>query len=397
MTARLGRAAGLALALSWAAPAAAARSMVATPEELASLEGGSWSAAERSGAVQLGVHPQFVRDCRAGLDLIFKRDYRGSRSAFANLDRTWTDANVAAVADALVWQAVMLENWDFSQAAQWKAASGIAREKLTKALEKPGNDAWEHFLLGATAGIESIQAAREERYLPALSLAFEAIDHIETAREVKPGFIDVKLADGLYNYWRTVLTKKSRLLPDFGDQRQLGIAQMQEVEAKGIFLGPAATFALQLTWQEEGDYAKAESSGKKAQAMYPNNVINNMSLGQTYVGWRKYESAMGEFQKVRTIDAANKRVHYYIGLTYLRMGKHDEAEASLRTYLASDYLEKWQKSMTHYRLGQVFYARKDLDKAEAAFKEAVAIDGNENAKRGLSDVATKRREAAAAQ
>jgi len=45
----------------------------------------------------------------------------------------------------------------------------------------------------------------------------------------------------------------------------------------------------------------------------------------------------------------------------------------------------------------VFYARKDLDKAEAAFKEAVAIDGNENAKRGLSDVATKRREAAAAQ
>lgn len=373
---------------------AEARSMVASPEELAALEGGSWSAPERSGAVQLGAHPQFVRECRAALDLIFRRDYRGARSAFSTLDRTWTDANIAAVADALIWQAIMLENWDFSQAAQWRASSGIAREKLTKALEKPGNDAWEHFLLGATAGIESIQAAREDKYLPALSLAFEAIDHIETAREVRPGFIDVKLADGLYNYWRTVLTKKSRVLPDFGDQRALGIQQMQEVESKGVFLGPAATFALQLTWQEEGDFAKAESAGKKAQALYPNNVINNMSLGQTYVAWRKYDAAMGEFQKIRTLDGTNKRVHYYIGLTYLRQGKHDEAEASLRAYLASDYLEKWQKSMTHYRLGQVFYARKDLDNAEVEFKAAVALDGNDNAKRGLTDVANARREAA---
>ena len=58
---------------------------------------------------------------------------------------------------------------------------------------------------------------------------------------------DLKLGDGLYNYWRTVISRSVKGLPDFADKR-LGIEQMEYVQDNGIFLGPAATFALTYTW-----------------------------------------------------------------------------------------------------------------------------------------------------
>ena len=89
--------------------------------------------------------------------------------------------------------------------------------------------------MAGLTGVEAIHYVRQSKYMAALGGAFTAVEHAEAARKAAPDFVDFALADGMYNYWRTIITSSSSMLPDFGDHRALGIQQMQTVEQEGFF------------------------------------------------------------------------------------------------------------------------------------------------------------------
>jgi tetratricopeptide (TPR) repeat protein len=366
---------------------------VATPADLADPpEDAPYEPAVYAGAKQMSMSLAFIDYARSGLDLLYKRQYRDVRGYFAELEEVYPGTAVSSIADMLVWQSVMLENFDFRHDAQYKAASEAAERKLTAALEVPGNESWEHFMLAGVVGIESIHAARQGRYLPALTLAFKAIDHVEKVRENSPDFVDLKLADGLYNYWRTVLTKKSKALPDFGDKREEGITQVQDVEDNGIFLAPPATLSMAFTWIEERDYAKAVASCERNQAKYPNNLINELMLGITRLYQRDYDGSLTALDHVLELDKKNKRARYYKGLALFRSGQIEPSMVEFETYLASDYLEDYQRAAAHYRMGAALYKLDRYDEAETAYKAAVKINGHSSAKASLDQMKKARKE-----
>jgi len=212
-----------------------------TPQEAKALP---YSVEAYRGAEQLGLHPEYVEGVRAGLHLMYLRDYKGVREHFRALDERFPGTGISPVADTLVWQALMLENFDYKYDSQYWVTTRLARDQLEAALEVPGNEGWEHFLMAGIVGIEAIHTMRQERYLPALQLALDAMAEAGKAKEAAPEFTDLLLADGMYNYWRTVVTQNSRVLPDFGDKRMEGLEQMRKVEAEGVFLGPPSSLAL---------------------------------------------------------------------------------------------------------------------------------------------------------
>jgi tetratricopeptide (TPR) repeat protein len=348
------------------------------------------SSAER-GAEQLHLDLGFVTGIQGGLEKLYRRDYAGTKTYFLQLELEYPNTAVAEVVDTLIWQAMMLENFDFRYDSQYWVASKTARAALDRALAAPGNEAWEHFLYGGIVGLESIHTARTGSYQSALQLAFEALDHIQKTRELAPTFTDLLLADGMYNYWRTVITESSSLLPDFGDKRAEGIAQMRQVEEGGIFLGPATTLALAFTWIEAGKYTDALASCQKNRAVYPHNVINNLLQGMTYTSLRKYPDAIHLFDEVLADAPENHRAHYLKGLALLRAARYADAETELTTYIASDYLEKWELSGAHWRLGQTYEKQQKWSGADAEFTASVKLDGNPQAKSALEALRTRRK------
>ncbi len=344
------------------------------------------------GNEQLGMEPEQVHDIRTGLDHVYKREYSKARDHFEELDTKWPGTPMSAAIDAMIWQALMLENFDYKYEDQWEVSSRRAREDLTTALKNDGNQAFEHFMLAGIIGIESIHTMRKAKYLPALQLAFEAMDEAEKSRALAPNFTDLKLADGMYNYWRTAITMTTPILPDYGDHRIEGIQQMQEVESAGVFLAPAATLSMVFTWLEEHDNKRALQACLRNQRAYPDSVINNQVLGQTYTYTRKFELAIGAFERILEVDPKNKRVHYWLGVAQMRAGKSDEAEKSLNTYLGFDYLEDWQRAAALYRLGQVFNRRRDFGQAEKYYKMAVKVNGHKGAKANLDRLKKRKKE-----
>lgn len=337
----------------------------------------------KSGAKALGLHPDYVHRTRVGFGMVFERDYKGARNHFVKLDKDYPGTGISGSIDALVWQALMLENFDFRYDSQYEVANKKALRDLNVALKDPAHQGWEHFQVAGLMGVEAIHMVRHGSYLPALNQAFVAMDHIQAAREASPGFTDLDIADGMYNYWRTVVTMSSKMLPDFGDNRALGIRQIQNVEKNGIFLSRPATLALAFTWLEERDYKKATASCRRNEARFPDNVINNLLLGQSLLYQRKYDESIEVFKRIQRVSPENNRVYYYLGLATLRKGKPRVAIQHLERYLASDHLEGWQRASGHYRLGQSHYRLKAYKSANYHYRLAVKETGHKPSKRAL--------------
>jgi tetratricopeptide (TPR) repeat protein len=344
------------------------------------------------GSKHLGVSPAFVDGVIAGLDLLYERKYKECRAWFADLQKTFPGTGVAPVGDVLVWQAVMLENFDFRFDDAYRAASAQARKELGAAAKVPGGDAWEELMMTVVSGLEAIHAARKGSYLPALTLAFEAIDHVEKTRRLAPGFVDLHLADGLYDYWRTVVTKSVKGMPDFGDKKEQGLSEMQDVVDHGIFLKAPARLSIAFAWIEERQHAKAIAELSANRETYPGNLINELMLGLAKLYAKDLPGALASFDRVLAIDPGNRRAHYYRGLVLLRQGKPVDAEAELRTYLAFDHLEPYQVSSTWYRLGDALYAQKKHGEAYLAYEAAVKTDGDKAAKAAIDRMNKARKE-----
>ncbi len=349
----------------------------------------AYSARARRGAQVLKTREDFVRDCIAAIELLYRRRYDEAQAAFAKIGKTYPHSAAEPVGEVLVWQARMLENFDFRYVSQYEAAARRARQELQIALEQPGNDAWEHFLMGGMLGIESIHTMRTGEYLRALSRGVEAMKSIVLAQKHAPEFVDAFLGDGLFNYWRSVIAMSTKAIPNLGDSRAKGIQQMQQVESEGIFLSPAATLALVFTWMEEGDMNRALQQCERNKKVYPDNVINNLVHGRVYMYMRRHAEAEAIFIDVIRKDPQNQRVHYYLSRLYLRKGDLVRARSAIDTYL-SFALDDETRGYALYQKGLIEVRESRWDQAETAFAESYRLAKLDTAKARLESVRARK-------
>lgn len=354
--------------------------------ELASYEGRPYEPIVYYGARVLKLSPEFVHDGRNAVEQLFKRDYAAAKKSFGEIAGKYRGYGLGPVGQVLVWQALMIENFDFRYDSQYQTSYRQARQELEEALSQPGNEAWEYFLLAGILGIDSIHSMRKDEVLVAVNRGYEAIKFARMVKDYAPEFTDMQLGDGLFNYWLSVISMSSKLIPDTEDKREEGIAQMEIVEARGIFLGPPATLSLTFSWIEEGNYREALKSTLKNRRAYPNNVINNLVFGRVQMYLRNYSESEKAFLEVAAYDPKNMRVHYYMGRLYSRWGKRPEALASFDKYLTYDAVSEYDQAVAWYYKGNLKYREKDWDAAEACYQNAWRLAKLDKAKTKLDRV-----------
>ncbi|MBN1337022.1 MAG: tetratricopeptide repeat protein [Deltaproteobacteria bacterium] len=343
------------------------------------------------GAGMLGLEPAFVDDARQGLELIYQRNYKAAKEHFDRMTTQYPTQAVGPVGNGLLWQALMLENFDFKYEAQWQTSFKLAKDRLDAALDVPGEEAWEYFLLGGVLGIEAIHATRKGDFVPALTRGYEALRTLGKTRDAAPDFPDLLLGDGLYSYWRSVVTLNSSLLPDFGDKRAEGIAQMQKAEVESIFVGPPTTLALTFTFIEERDLKRALGSALQSRRAYPDNVINNLVTARIYTYMRHYDKAEEVLKEILEDAPTNERSHFYLSSVYSRTRRLDEAIAEMDRYLSFDLMPTY-RGQALYRQGGYWYRKKDYAKAYALFQQSYDVAKQKSAKRRLEAMEKLRKE-----
>ncbi len=324
-----------------------------------------------TGENPLGVSRAEFAATQEGLELLYQRRYSDSLEQFEEIGIDFPDSPVGPIGRSLVWQAMMFENYDFSHERAYLTEYGDAKDRLKRSLRSGDDKAWVYFLNAVHLGVDAMYDVRKERYLPAFDKAWEALEYIKKVERLAPEFHDVQLALGLYNYWRSAITEQVGALPDFGDHRDEGLAQMQLAKDKGLLAQAPASLVLTYSYMEAKRYGDAATEAKWARERYPNNLLNEMTLGRVYRYWRKYDEALASFGRVLQIDPNNKRVWFQIGeAKYKSRRDNDGARAAYKAYLATEPLPVYQ-AHTYYRLGMLERRLRRYDDAIGWLEKAV--------------------------
>lgn len=331
----------------------------------------------------LGADVALVDATRAGLELIYQRRYKEARARFDTLTEQFPTSGVGPVGAALLYQALMFENFDFRYERPYRLAAQSARDQLALGAKVPGNEAFEAFLRAGLSAVDAILALRKGEPLTALDRALVAMRELERTKQLAPDFVDARLGDGMYLYWRTIVTRSSKLLPDFPDKRAEGLALMRDAEANGIFLAPGASLTLAYAYIEERQLQNALDRTLAIRMKYADNVINNLTLGRVYTSLRRYPDALRVFDEVLGDDPSNQRVHYFRGLALGRAGMHADAARCYQVYLGFRDVPEPLRGQGYYRLGATWERLGDAAKARAAY-ELGAKHGNTSARRAVA-------------
>lgn len=334
-------------------------------------------------AEALGSKVEMLDECREAIELIYKRRYKDARKVLDGVRTKYPTTGLGPLGLVLIYQALMFENFDWRYEKQYELAFKDVRAQVDVGLATPGDEAFEHFVLAGALGIDAIHKMRKTEFLPALNRAYEALKALEKTKKLAPTFADASLGDGLYLYWRTVASQSSKLLPAFEDKRVEGLALMEKAEKESLLLGPGATLALAYSYIEERKLKSALERCLYARLEYPDNVVNNMTLGRIYTSMRRYPDALRVYDDILDDAPDNQRAHYFRGVVLARSQRYDEAQKAYETYLGFKDVPKDARGQTLYRLGALHMRQKRYDKAEGYFKQAIAETGNEAAKRAL--------------
>ncbi|HCP44553.1 MAG TPA: hypothetical protein DIU15_00730 [Deltaproteobacteria bacterium] len=324
-----------------------------------------------SGENNIGVHRAEFRAAQEGMELLYQRRYLESLQVFEVAGIDFPDSPLGPVGRAIVYQAMMLENYDYSWDRAYMTEYGEAKDRMRVALRSDQYKAWNYFLAAIHLGIDAMYQVRKSEYLSAFNKAWDALEYIKKVERVAPQFVDVQLGLGLYNYWRTAITEKASYLPSFGDHRAEGLEQMRLAKDKGLLASAPAAIALSYSYMEQRNWSSALAEGAWANRLYPNNIINQMTIGRVHRMKKDWPAALAIFERILEIDPENKRVWFHIGETHYKSRRNNtEAKKAYNRYMETQPHAEYL-AHTYYRLGLIERRRRHYDAAIDLLKKAV--------------------------
>lgn len=337
-------------------------------------------------ARQLGVPLDLAAGLQAACEGIYARDYAGAKAVLDRLTAQYPTTGVGPLGHSIIYQALMLENVDFRYERAWQAAWEATQAQLsagTTGEAKRELEALKAFIRAGSTGLMAIHLLRKNEWVSALAQAVDAMNSLERASTLAPEFVDVRIGDGLYLYWRSVVTLQSRLLPPFPDRRAEGFALLQQAEQEAAFLGPGASIALVYSCIEERRLDLALERCAYLRRRYPLNVLNLLTMGRVLSAMQRHEEALQLYAHIRAKIPSNQRVWYQEAVAHTRLGRFSDAERCLKIYLGFIDVTAENKAQTQFRLGQVYEKLQRPAEARRWYEEALRLTGHAGAAAAL--------------
>jgi tetratricopeptide (TPR) repeat protein len=327
-----------------------------------------------TGENPLGVSRAEFGATQRGMDLIYQRKYPEALDHFEGMGMDFPDSPVGPIGRALVHQAAMFENYDFSRDRAYQTEVSEFRARLAPAQASSRAPEWIRFLNAVYLGVDAMYDIRKKRYVQAFDKAWEALEEIKRIRRGAPEFRDAELALGLYNYWRTVITESVKFLPPFGDRREEGLAQIRVAREEGLLAATPASFVLTFSLIEKGDLKAAIAEGERTHREYPDSLLNQLILAQAYRRAEKYDESLAVLKRLLTKHPEVERIWFQIAEAHYKSRKNNlAARKAYERYLESEPVNSY-KAYTLYRLGQLESRARNYEAAISFYERALDLE-----------------------
>lgn len=326
-----------------------------------------------------------------GERLLMSRDYAAAQALFQRLSEDYPKSPAGPFGLMAMWQTRMFENRDFRFASQYDAAekkmAAVCDERLLP--ERPMD--WDLFVCASGFGMKGFFDARRDKWLQGLGGAIKSIRAYRRLLWLNPDFIDAEMGVGMYEFWRSVVTRRFQWLPFFSDQRAAGMTKVEKVTREGKYVRDLARANLVYMQIEMKQFDAALAGINELVARYPHNVLMRQAKGEVLWAQKKYPECYEVFAQILQEDPQMTRSLYWMAassvIPFMKVDAQGaprkdvnipndiavRARDQLRRYLQSRPIKTWAAA-SHYWLALIAEWHGDKAVAVAEYNEALKLD-----------------------
>ncbi len=330
-----------------------------------------------------GIYPKELHEgVIAGKNLLLEGKYLESTDYFLSLYRRFPTFPVGALGAMLAYQAVMIENSDYTYEEEYERVVELSSHDLKNALRGNPGDPWTLLLSGGSKGVQGMFHAQKGEWLKAFMYGIDGVGFIKEALQKNPNLADGYLGLGLYHYWRSA-KRLIRFIPFIGDKREQGIKEIKIALSRGTYTREIAEFALVYIYEREKNYTLALELSRDLSRRYPQNALFRIVTGKILRRALKHKEALQEFESLWAIYPQKPVVLYQLGISQFYEGSRlDLAEENLRAFLNSSHSNQKLIAFAHFTLGNIYDKQGKKELALREWNTASRLNPNLKGKKG---------------
>jgi len=276
---------------------------------------------------------------QSGIKFSIQHDYHQAEAIFQQIIEDYPDHPIGYFFMAATIQSKMMDyesdqwNQDFYRYIQL----AIHYAKNNRLDEKKDNIPWTMFYHGSALCYLAFHEGRNGDYFKAIHHGLSGISILNQITKRHPEFYDAYFGIGSYKYWRSQKTKFLNWLPILSDERQEGIAMVQQAVEKGTYTRYAAINELIWILLDSGRADRAYSWALKGLEKFPQSRFFLWGAAKSAFALDDHSNAAIHFQQLLTSIMNTPCDNYYneficrvkLAQCYAKLGKYSAASCQI--------------------------------------------------------------------
>lgn len=314
------------------------------------------------------LSPEMHDMITASIDLVYKEKFLSAEDEAKKIIKKYPEHPAG-----YFFCAAALESWmsfyeSDKREEEFYRYCDLAIGKAEKLLAGSGPDKdWALFFLGGADGTKGTYESRYEKWITAFRHGWRGVSALQSLHKRNPKIKDVNYGLGIYDYWRSSLTKILWWMPGIDNKCQQGIDELFDAKKNGVYTSISASVALITILCNEARYKDALTIADEMLRKYPASLKFSWGKAAALFGDGRYDEAENVYRYIlerveaEPFDNHYNAVlcHFWLAKIYLKMKRNTESVAECNRmgyYNLDDDIKK--------RLGK-FYAEAGKIKEQA--------------------------------
>ena len=303
--------------------------------------------------------PQEMHDMAMNsIDFVYKEKFKLAEDEAKKIIKKYPDHPAG-----YFFYAAALESWmDYYETdrreVEFYKYCDLAIEKAEKLLAKGGgvDKDWALFFLGGADGIKGTYESRYEKWITSFRHGWKGVSTLQSLYKRNPNIKDVNYGLGLYDYWRSSLTKILWWMPGIENKCQQGIDELYDAKKNGLYTCISSSVNLIAILCNEARYKEALTIADEMLGKYPFTLKFFWGRALALFGDGRYNEAEGVYRyiliKVEAEPYDNHYnavvCHFWLAKIYLKTKQYTQGIAECNRMVSYNLDEDIKRRLAKY-------------------------------------------------
>jgi|WetSurMetagenome_2_1015567.scaffolds.fasta_scaffold00149_14 tetratricopeptide (TPR) repeat protein len=301
-------------------------------------------------ATQQQLPPDMNECIFASVDGVYKEQFKAAEDEAKKIVKRYPDHPAGYFFCAAALERMM----DYYETDRWEREfyeyCDKAIDKAEKILARDPGDDWAAFFLGGANGFMGTYEGRYEKWITSFRHGWKGVSILKALHKKNPYIKDVLFGLGLYDYWRSALTKVLWWMPGIENKCEEGIRELEQARKEGLYTNFAAAANLMAIYNGEGRFKKALALADEVLVRFPGSVKFSWGRAAALFGEERFDESEAVYRYIlarveaEPFDNHYNAVlcHFWLAKIYLKTQRYTQsiAECNRMQYYALDDLTK---------------------------------------------------------